>query len=87
MNSNNHQLISVILSTFNNSLSISDSVNSILGQTYKNIELLIIDDGSTDDTWKKVNKFNDSRIKLYKNKKNKVLSKKFNNLIYKSKSQ
>ena len=44
MNSNNHQLISVILSTFNNSLSISDSVNSILGQTYKNIELLIIDE-------------------------------------------
>ena len=87
MNSNNHQLISVILSTFNNSLSISDSVNSILGQTYKNIELLIIDDGSTDDTWKKVNKFNDSRIKLYKNKKNIGLTKSLNKLISNSNGQ
>jgi glycosyltransferase involved in cell wall biosynthesis len=42
--------ISVILPTFNASQFISDSVHSILGQTFSNFELLIIDDGSTDNT-------------------------------------
>lgn len=87
MNNKNYQLVSVILSTYNNSASINDSVKSILGQTYKNIELLIIDDGSTDDTWEKLNKFKDSRIKLFKNKKNIGLTKSLNNLISNSNGQ
>ena len=87
MNNSNSPLVSVILSTFNNSQSINDSVNSILGQTYKNIELLILDDGSTDNTWEKLNKFNDPRVKLFKNKDNIGLTKSLNKLISKSSGQ
>ena len=87
MINNNLPLVSVILSTFNNSQSINDSVNSILGQTYKNIEFLILDDGSTDNTWEKLNKFNDRRIKLFKNNNNIGLTKSLNKLISKSSGQ
>lgn len=42
------QLVSVIMPTFNAGKFLADSIESILGQTYKNLELLITDDGSTD---------------------------------------
>ncbi len=42
--------ISVIMSVFNDQKNIESSVNSILDQTYKNFELLVRDDGSTDQT-------------------------------------
>jgi glycosyltransferase involved in cell wall biosynthesis len=43
-------LISVIIPVFNRSLMIRDAVASVIGQTYRPIELIIVDDGSTDDT-------------------------------------
>jgi glycosyltransferase involved in cell wall biosynthesis len=45
---------------------IESSVKSILNQTFKDFELIIIDDGSTDNTAEKVKSFNDSRIKYYR---------------------
>ena len=60
-------LISIILPTFNRSEMLKKrSVISVLRQTYKNFELLIIADGCTDDTEEVVKKFNDKRIKLFK---------------------
>ena len=44
------ELVSVILVTHNSSKFLSASVESILGQTYQNLELLITDDCSTDST-------------------------------------
>ena len=57
------------MSVYNNEETISSSVNSILSQTYKNFEFLIVDDCSTDLTYEKLKKLqkNDKRIKLYKN--------------------
>ena len=47
-------LISILMSVHNSSNTIEKSVQSILDQDYKNIEFLIMDDGSTDDTYEKL---------------------------------
>lgn len=47
---NNEDLVSVIMPTYNAGRYLADSINSILNQSYKNLELLITDDASTDPT-------------------------------------
>ena len=47
-------LVSILMSVNNSSDTIERSVESILNQDYKKIEFLIIDDGSTDDTYEKL---------------------------------
>ena len=59
----NQKLISVIIPTFNRENLIKDAINSVLEQTYQNFEILIIDDGSTDDTSDVVKSIGDTRIK------------------------
>jgi glycosyltransferase involved in cell wall biosynthesis len=44
-------LVSVIIPNFNYSQYIREAIDSVLNQTYKNIELFVIDDGSTDHSW------------------------------------
>lgn len=73
--------ISVILSTYNNALNVKKSIYSVLNQSYKNFELLVLDDGSSDDTWKILNSIYDNRLKLFRNKINVGLTKSLNKLI------
>jgi glycosyltransferase involved in cell wall biosynthesis len=73
--------ISVILSTHNNALNVKNSIYSVLNQSYKNFELLVLDDGSSDDTWKVLNSIYDSRLKLFRNNINIGLTKSLNKLI------
>lgn len=49
---------------------VSEAVTSVLNQTYTDFELLIIDDGSTDDTLQKLTAFNDPRIRIVSFEKN-----------------
>jgi succinoglycan biosynthesis protein ExoO len=63
--------VSVIFPVFNGERFISQAVRSVLNQSFKDIELIIIDDASTDSTVKVVRKFEDSRIKLHELKINK----------------
>ncbi|MBK0371289.1 glycosyltransferase family 2 protein [Flavobacterium agrisoli] len=60
-------LISVILPAYNAEKYLAVAVDSILSQTFSNFELLIINDGSSDDTESIVKSFNDVRIKYIKN--------------------
>lgn len=61
------ELISVIVPIFNNKKFLTRCINSILTQTYKNIEVLLIDDGSNDGSSEICDKYTfiDSRIKVY----------------------
>ncbi len=56
--------ISVILPVFNSEKFIKKSVESVLSQTLDDFELIIVNDGSTDNTLNIINSFKDSRIKI-----------------------
>lgn len=56
--------MSVLMSCYNAEKYVVDAMNSMLNQTYTNIELVIINDGSTDSTLDKLSAFTDPRIKL-----------------------
>ncbi len=73
-------MISIVLPTYNGSKYIRESINSIIAQTYKDWELIVIDDCSTDDTNKIVSEYskNDSRVSIYKNETNQRLPKSLN---------
>lgn len=58
--------VTVLMTTYNCGQYISQAIQSVLNQTYKDFEFLIIDDGSTDDTDKIVNRFDDKRIRFIK---------------------
>lgn len=65
--SNDDELVSVVMPVWNGEVFIKDAISSVLNQTYKNLELVIVDDGSTDSTKDIINSFSDSRIRyIYK---------------------
>jgi len=65
-----YPLISVIMPAYNAERYIKQAIDSILNQTYTNIELLIIDDASTDSTASIIASYHDKRVRIYKNEKN-----------------
>lgn len=62
--------VSVILTSYNQGKYISDAIQSVLNQTFTDFELLICDDGSTDDSQEIIKSFADDRIKLFLYEKN-----------------
>ena len=58
-------LVSVIILTYNRASLVKESIESVLSQTYSNLELLVIDDGSSDGTENVVKEFNDDRLKYF----------------------
>ena len=63
------ETISIIIPTYNRKEKIVNSIQSVLNQTYLNIEIIIIDDCSTDNTDQIIKKIKDNRIKYIKLKK------------------
>ena len=64
---------SVIVSAYNIENYIERAINSILEQTYTNYELIIINDASKDSTLEKIKKYDDPRITVISNEKNRGL--------------
>jgi glycosyltransferase involved in cell wall biosynthesis len=62
--------VSVIMPLYNAEKYVMQAVNSILNQTYTDFELVIVDDQSTDNSYKIVQQIPDSRIRLFQNSKN-----------------
>ena len=62
--------VSIVTVCFNSEKTIERTLNSVLDQTYKNIEIIIVDNCSSDKTYDLLKTFNDPRIKLYRNNKN-----------------
>lgn len=63
-------LVDIIMPVYNSEKTIRNSIESILKQTYKNWILIIVDDGSTDNTCSIINEYSDKRIKLIKSLNN-----------------
>lgn len=68
-----NEKISIVLPTYNGTKYIRQSIDSCLNQTYKNIELIVVDDGSTDRTPQIIQSYKDKRIKYIRHEKNKGL--------------
>lgn len=64
----NEKLITVVMTTYNHELYIKESILSVLNQTYNNIELIVVNDGSTDNTEKEIQSVSDPRlVYIYQN--------------------
>ena len=71
---NQAPLISIIMPTYKRAKVILNAVESVLAQTYKNWELVVVDDGGKDNTGEVLNGLQDSRIKYYELPENKGVS-------------
>ena len=65
MNSNNKLLISVIIPVYNGEKTIRETIDSVLNQTYSNLEIIVINDGSLDLTLNVVYSIRDCRLKVF----------------------
>lgn len=63
-------LITVLMTVYNGETYLKTSIKSILNQTFKDFEFLIINDASTDSTLELIKSFNDTRIIVHNNSKN-----------------
>ena len=54
--------VSVLLPSYNHAAFIDEAIASVLGQTFRDLELVIVDDGSTDGSWERIERFDDGRI-------------------------
>jgi glycosyltransferase involved in cell wall biosynthesis len=62
--------VSVVMPTYNRGYIVAEALKSVLSQTYQEFEILVIDDGSTDDTAEIVEGLSDSRIRYIRLEKN-----------------
>lgn len=66
--------VSVLLSNYNGDKHLDESISSVLSQTYKDFEFIIVDDASTDSSRKVIENYHDKRIKKYYAEKNRNIA-------------
>src|SRR5690349_6792955 len=76
-------LVSVVLCTYNGEKYIAEQLDSVCSQTYRNLEIIVCDDASADNTLSLLNSYaaKDHRIKLFRNEKNIGYNKNFEKAI------
>ena len=62
-------LVSVVITTYNRADYVAQSINSVLAQTVDNLEVIVLDDGSTDETQSVIGAINDDRVRYFKREK------------------
>ena len=67
-------LVSVVMPAYNGEKYIGEAIESVLNQTYGNLELIIVEDKSEDNTLCVIQKYEDARIHLYMNSENKGIA-------------
>ena len=84
-----NQLVSVIVPVYNHEKFIGTTIESIIAQSYENWELLIVDDCSTDGSWRIIQEYEkkDNRIRVFRNDVNKGLIPNWKFLIDESKGE
>lgn len=80
-----HPPISVIVPAYNTAATIAECIDSILAQTFTDFELIIADDGSTDNTCEIISQYKDSRIRLLRRKHDFIAT--LNTLLYEAKGK
>jgi len=73
--------VSICIPNYNYGSYIGECIRSILAQTYKEFELIIVDDASTDNSMKVINSFDDERIRVYENNHNLGITKNWNKCL------
>lgn len=89
MSYQDHGRISVLMSVYNGADTLEKAINSILEQTYQNIEFIICDDASTDETWGIIQRYKekDQRILCFQNQQNVGLGASLNRCFARSTGQ
>ena len=60
--------VSVVIPAYNHERYVGRAIESVLGQSFSDLELIVIDDGSTDSTLHEIEKYDDSRIRIFTQK-------------------
>jgi glycosyltransferase involved in cell wall biosynthesis len=76
-----NKTVSICIPTYNNEKYISETLKSILNQTYQNFEIIVTDDASSDRTVEIIESFHDPRIKIFQNIANSGITANWNHSI------
>lgn len=60
-------IVSVVLATYNRAATLERAIRSVLAQTMEQLELIVVDDGSTDDTYTLLHQIEDTRLRVLRN--------------------
>ena len=64
--------VSIILTSYNHEKYLREAIDSVLAQTYPDFELIIWDDASSDSSWSIIKSYSDTRIRAFRNEKNRL---------------
>lgn len=67
-----NSLVSILIPVYNRENLVGETIESAINQTYKNIEIIIVDNCSTDNTWQVLQDYaqKDNRIRIFQNPEN-----------------